>query len=78
MRSCTVHTVLLAPCREGVFEVTTSELPAVHYIIGLRQFVNNKVMRKSSQTKIESMDRHKHTNRERELENTHTHKDIQR
>ena len=35
-----------------------SELPAVHYIIGLRQFVNNKVTRKRSQTMIESMDRH--------------------
>ena len=48
------------------------------YIIGLRQFVNNKVMRKSSQTKIESMERHKHMDRKREQENTHTHKDIQR
>ena len=36
-----------------------SELPAVHYIIDLKQFVNNKVM-KSSETKIESMERHKH------------------
>ena len=70
--------MLLAPCREGVFEVTTGELPAVHYILGLRQFVNNNVMRKSSQTKIESMDRHKHTDRKRDLENTHTHKDKQR
>ena len=50
-----------------------SELPAVHYTICLRQFVTNKVMRTSSQTKIESMERHKHMERNRDLENTHTH-----
>ena len=40
--------------------------------------MNNKVMRKRSQTKIESMERHKHTDKKRDLENTHTHKDRQR
>ena len=40
--------------------------------------MNNKVMRKSSHTKIELMEWHKHMDKKRDLENTHTHKDRQR